>query len=111
MLTTPRDLARIGQCMLDGGLHDGRQVLPAEWVCRCVEPSERRADYDLLWWLYPETGAFAAQGYLGTDVHVFPGRALVVVRMQEKPDREGSPEAEYRRGLHALVPRHVPTDG
>ncbi len=36
---TPRDLARIGQLMLDGGNHDGRQVIPREWLEACVTPA------------------------------------------------------------------------
>ena len=29
---TARDLARLGQLLLDGGVHDGHQVVPAAWI-------------------------------------------------------------------------------
>lgn len=35
---TPRDLARIGQMMLQSGVWEGRTVVPAEWIARCAKP-------------------------------------------------------------------------
>src|SRR5258706_4408924 len=35
---TPRDLVKIGQLMLRGGVWDERVVVPAEWIARCTSP-------------------------------------------------------------------------
>lgn len=35
---TPRDLARVGQLVLDNGMADGRQVVAAEWLAECFVP-------------------------------------------------------------------------
>jgi CubicO group peptidase (beta-lactamase class C family) len=35
---TPRDLARIGQLVLDNGAVDGKQVVPALWLADCLTP-------------------------------------------------------------------------
>jgi CubicO group peptidase (beta-lactamase class C family) len=37
-----RDLSRIGIMMLHGGKVDGRPVVPAEWVTRCINSCYRR---------------------------------------------------------------------
>ena len=35
---TPRDLARVGQLVLDNGTADGRPVVPAQWLAECLLP-------------------------------------------------------------------------
>lgn len=84
MKTTPRDMARLGQLMLNGGRWGGVQIVPEEWVRESVRASQpHNPRYGLLWWLVP--GGYAAFGYLDTNVYVFPEWDLVVVRMQSKP--------------------------
>jgi CubicO group peptidase (beta-lactamase class C family) len=46
-----RDQARIGQLLLDGGVHRGRQVVPRDWVQRMHEPSTVAPFYGWLTWL------------------------------------------------------------
>lgn len=91
---TPRDLARIGIMMADGGKSDGRQVVPASWLAQCtaqtVSVDELRR-YGYQWYV----GDFAfgkprgwAPGHLerwwgafgegGQRLFVLPGLALVV---------------------------------
>ena len=105
MWTTPRDLARIGQLMLQRGRWGGQQVVPASWVEASVRPSQTlNPDYGLLWWL-DVPGGFAARGYLDTNVYVFPDRDLVVVRMQSDAKEGAAPyEPEAFRVFERLGP-------
>lgn len=54
-----------------------------------------------------EGRGFAAQGYLGTDVHVLPGPGIVAVRMQSKPGPGGNPGAAYRKAVVPVLARLV----
>ena len=90
--TTPRDLARIGQLMLDQGRVGGSPLVPAAWVAESVAPSQDlRPDCGLLWWRYDEPAGFGARGYLDTHVYAFPGLDMVVVRTQSQPKSDVVP--------------------
>ena len=103
METTPRDMARIGQLMLERGRWHEEQIVSDSWVSESTAPQQaHKRDYGYLWWLHPELGGYAALGYLSTDIHVFPKQQLVIVRTQSKPV-DGAPQ-NYRDQLLKLVP-------
>jgi CubicO group peptidase (beta-lactamase class C family) len=54
-----RDQARIGQLLLDGGAHEGRQLVPREWVLRMHEPCAVAPFYGRLTWLNRDARLFA----------------------------------------------------
>ncbi|TWO69405.1 serine hydrolase [Caenimonas sedimenti] len=54
-----RDQARIGRLLLSDGLHEGRQLLPADWVRRMREPCSIAPFYGWLTWLNREGQLFA----------------------------------------------------
>jgi CubicO group peptidase (beta-lactamase class C family) len=52
----PRDLARVGQLVLDQGRAGDRQLVPAAWLDASFEPrvpSEADLAYGYQWWLWP----------------------------------------------------------
>jgi CubicO group peptidase (beta-lactamase class C family) len=89
-----RDLARIGVMMLHGGKVDGRAVVPAEWVTRCVTPAVsadevRRYGYQWFvldigfgkpkgWALGRLERMWMAQGEGGQRLFVIPALQLVI---------------------------------
>lgn len=79
---TPRDMARFGYLYLNRGRWGDRQVVPAEWVeasttaqtpACCVAPY-----YGYQWWVLGN-GGYAAVGYRGQRIFVYPNLDLVVV--------------------------------
>jgi CubicO group peptidase (beta-lactamase class C family) len=79
---TPRDMARFGQLYLQGGLWNGKQIVPAEWVeasvARQVSAHGAASYYGYQWWVRG-SGIYAAHGYRGKRIFVVPDLDMVVV--------------------------------
>jgi CubicO group peptidase (beta-lactamase class C family) len=78
---TPYGMAKIGQLMLDGGVWNGEQVVPADWV---AELARSRAPswwggYGYQWWTFPDIGVFFAAGAFEQRIYVVPELDMVVV--------------------------------
>ncbi|MET0468422.1 MAG: serine hydrolase domain-containing protein [Aeromicrobium sp.] len=69
------DLARLGVMMRDGGVFDGRRILPADAVSELVATSsEGNAAYGLLWWNNTEGRVVEVRRAAGFDVDREPFR-------------------------------------
>ena len=89
----PRDMAKVGQMMLQGGVWDGKQVVSAQWVKESTDasiqvpedygPGFQNTGYGYLWWrgtfAKGNTEAFYSAGYGGQFIFVMPGINTVVV--------------------------------
>lgn len=81
-----RDYGRIGQMMLDKGVADGRQILPASWVEASTQAPPGAAQpgglyrYGFFWWLLDGSSAFTAQGGMGQYIYVNPTHDTVIVK-------------------------------
>ncbi len=89
---TPRDMAKVGLTMLNGGRWDNRQVVPEQWVGASTSPhigvdpdSTCGTKYGYLWWISPgcstapPSPGFAGIGNGGQRIWVIPSRKLVAV--------------------------------
>jgi CubicO group peptidase (beta-lactamase class C family) len=83
-----RDLAKIGQLILNGGTWQGRQIISEEWIAKSTTPQingEGIFFYGYLWWLgrflveRREIGWIAGFGNGGQRVYILPDLDLVVV--------------------------------
>ena len=84
MKTSPRDFARIGWLVMNGGIWNGERIVSADYLEEMVAPQPTADFYGLLWWLHEaaDLKGYGTQGYLNTDMYIFPREELIVVRMQ-----------------------------
>ena len=93
----PRDFAKFGQLIVDGGVWNGRRILSEDWVRQSTEPTsflydendwhDPKIGYGYLWWIYDYTygnqtvRAIYMAGNGGQYVFAVPELELVVVLM------------------------------
>lgn len=82
----PRDMAKIGQLYLNGGVWAGWPLLPAGWTQHITTatvdmrmPGPLPFRYGNLWWTLPSRQAYMAVGYKGQLIVVLPALDAVVV--------------------------------
>ncbi|MCL7939893.1 beta-lactamase family protein [Halomonas sp. ATCH28] len=93
-----RDLARLGQLVLEGGELDGERLFPDAAVARIRQGGDRQAfaragyatlpggSYRGMWWvLHNDHGAFAARGVHGQTIYIDPTAQMVIVRFASHP--------------------------
>ena len=83
----PRDLLKVGQLALAGGVWQGKQIVPADWVKRITTPIvtiEGARSYGYHWYIYDNMVDgrrqywFGGIGWGGQRIFTFPGLDLVV---------------------------------
>lgn len=126
MWLSTRDMARIGQLMLQEGEWQGKQVAPREWARRIVSlitphhemnpPSARslatptRWGYGIMWWVWdapgsegPFRGAYTAMGAGGQYITVLPEFKLVIAHKTDVSKSRAVSGAEYHTILSMLL--------
>lgn len=112
----PRDLAKLGQLVLDGGVWHGRQIVSAGWIKQMIAPQSPRGwwfgfarSYGFLWWQgqsqIGDRGIewVGALGRGGQRLYVVPTLSLVVaVTAGLYKANGGSPAPESLAGEMAL---------
>lgn len=93
---TARDMAKIGQLLLNNGKWQGEQIVSTEWLKESMREHSRWQELDLaygyLWWLIDEEEqSYAAMGDGGNVIYVNPQKNIVVaiasLFKQEAKDR------------------------
>ncbi|MEU8821924.1 serine hydrolase [Actinoplanes sp. NPDC048796] len=112
---TARDLARLGQLMIDDGLANGRQVVPRDWVRRSRGSEQPQlavgalgpSGYDHYgyanqWWTLgtERFQAFTALGVHGQYLYVDPTADVVIVKCSAWPTQDD--ESRDRETVAAL---------
>ena len=75
-----RDMVKIGQLYLDGGVWEGKQIVSKEWIDQSTREHSRWQEmnlpYGYLWWV--NDGGFSAMGDGGNAIYVNAEKGLVI---------------------------------
>lgn len=96
-----RDFSRFGQLICSGGLHDGKQCVPREWIEQCRFPGATLGDafarseygealrdhsYHNQWWVRdPMRGVIMALGIHGQALFIDPENEFVAAKFSSQP--------------------------
>lgn len=119
MWFSTRDLARIGQLMLNRGMWNGEQIISEEWIQEITSqvtsseeintnlPIMAEMDYDkgygYMWWLWENVphanleGAYSAQGAWGQSITVYPEMDVVLAFKTNSIYRRGNSNDKLNR--------------
>ena len=82
---TTRDFARFGQMILQNGVRDGKQLVPADWIAESTWPSAPtqpgKIGYGYQWWIPigAHEGEFLARGIYGQYIYFDQPRGVLIV--------------------------------
>lgn len=115
-----RDLARIGQLMLDGGVINGRRLIPEAAIEKIRNGGDKatfaKAGYSLLtgwsyrgmWWVtHNEDGAYMARGVHGQAIYIDPKARMVIARFASTPQAGNAANDPTSLPAYAAVAKHL----
>lgn len=116
---TARDFARFGLLYLRGGVWEGKQLIPRDWVEVARTPTmAAKGAYGALFWLnaaHPDTGVaaiapelpedlFLARGFGGQLIAIIPSRDAVIVMLNASYTDDSRPIVLLMRDILDALP-------
>jgi CubicO group peptidase (beta-lactamase class C family) len=87
---TPRDMAKYGYLILNRGVWEGKQIIPADFVAESVKTQtlfNAHSGYGYeSWWTIPPYGYYYAAGIRGQRIYVMEKQDMVIVTTANLPE-------------------------
>jgi CubicO group peptidase (beta-lactamase class C family) len=109
----PRDMAKIGQMVLDHGRWKGIQIVDSAWIALStrkqvdvgVQDPPLNYEYGYYWWIHPRRQAISAWGHGGNFIFILPGKNMVLVMtsMPDAGDDAGTSLGEFEELIAPLL--------
>jgi CubicO group peptidase (beta-lactamase class C family) len=101
-----RDYARFGQFVMQGGIIDGKKVVPDDWFEMAtrtqVATDQPGQGYGFQWWTNPD-GTYEGRGIFGQMIHIDPKRQLVIAMSSSWPTAVGVERIAARNAMVRAV--------
>jgi CubicO group peptidase (beta-lactamase class C family) len=97
---TPRDMAKYGYLIMNKGMWDGKQIIPADFVAESIKTQttfNANSGYGYeSWWTIPLDGYYYAAGIRGQRIYVMEKQDMVVVTSGNLPE-DSQTETKVRK--------------
>jgi CubicO group peptidase (beta-lactamase class C family) len=83
------DMVRLGKLLIDSGVYQDKQIIPADWIAestsfeKSIASNWNNTNYKYLWWTL-KNGDYYANGHFGQYIYVSPRTKTVIVRLGEE---------------------------
>jgi CubicO group peptidase (beta-lactamase class C family) len=104
---TLRDYGRLGLFIADGGVANGKRIVPKGWVAAATRReidngTPAPGGYGYFWWILPN-GGYSGIGIFGQSVTMFPAEHLVIVQNAAWPKATGKELSAARAAMWEAV--------
>ena len=98
-LSTPREIAKICQLVLNDGNWNGESIVSDKWLEQMISPLSDAGDkkFGYLWWSYPQHGTYFMSGNGRQLFFVFPDKELIV-GITSEPRNQGDAQLSTPKG-------------
>jgi CubicO group peptidase (beta-lactamase class C family) len=97
---TPRDMAKYGYLIMNKGMWDGKQIIPADFVAESIKTQttfNANSGYGYeSWWTIPLDGYYYAAGIRGQRIYVMEKQDMIVVTTGNLPE-DSQTETKVRK--------------
>lgn len=99
MELTVHELSKIGQLLYNGGVYEGRQILPSEYVkeATSVQQMNREGGYGYFIWKYRD--GFSINGKWGQKCYILPKDKLMITFLSHMEEHSGELKASMEKHL------------
>ena len=108
LLATPREMAKIGQLVLNKGIWNGEQIIGSDWIEEMTTSKVPDKDvnyygttFGYYWWIDERHDLVFMNGHGGQFVLIKPSKNLMVV-MTAEPNTQGKHQFLYSTALEIL---------
>jgi CubicO group peptidase (beta-lactamase class C family) len=102
ILTTPRELGRVAQLVLDGGTFDGKTIVSREWIDEMTAPRVESFDEDFgfgyLWWYSQKDAASLMSGH-GGQYAIIDWATETIVVITSEPNTQDDFQIDHDEAL------------
>lgn len=122
LLLRPRDMAKIGQMMLNNGMYDGKQIVSEEWITESTDKyivpksSPMGSGYGYQWWLGEVSvngqtiKTYFAQGLGGQFIFVVPKFKITTIITSQLKNNLGGEFRPQVMMTEYIIPALLPSD-